>query len=238
MNNFNQNQYCKLAEEFSTRDFSGSRYLIYREIPKLLNDLQLNKPLALDIGCGAGRSTRFLKDLGYDAIGIDINYSLLSLAKNADKDGIYILTDKEWPFPSNYFELAYCQLVLPELSSKEEIRSLLISSNKVISNNGSLILVTSSPEASRPGEWISISTSFEENSLKPKSGDKVRKLLLPENILLLDYHWEESDIAEIARVSGFELTKSVKFRALETDPYKWKDELKTPPYMAYILRKV
>lgn len=238
MNKHNQNQYNQLSKEFSERDYSGSRYLIYREVPKILTKLALKTSLILDIGCGAGRSTRFLKEQGYNPLGIDINYNLLKLAKDKDKEGTYIFVKDEWPFRDNLFDVAYCQLVLLELPSKAEIFSLFLSVKRILSDNGALIIVTATPESSSPGEWLSISTNFKENALFPKSGDKVRKLLLPENILLTDHHWEESDIAEIGNSAGLKLTKSVRFMARSTDPYIWKDEITTPPYMAYILNKI
>lgn len=46
---------------------------------------------ALDFGCGAGRSTRFLKRLGFDAIGIDVSSQMIELARGADPDGRYQL---------------------------------------------------------------------------------------------------------------------------------------------------
>jgi len=46
---------------------------------------------ALDFGCGAGRSTRFLKKLNFDSVGIDISSSMIRAAKNADPHGDYRL---------------------------------------------------------------------------------------------------------------------------------------------------
>lgn len=237
MNNFNQNQYNQLSKEFATRDFSGSRYLIYREVPKILSTLQLKTSLVLDIGCGTGRSTRYLRDLGYNPIGIDINYTLLKLAKEKDKEGSYVLTKKAWPFRDNLFDLAYCQLVLLELPSKAEILSLFLSTKRILSEKGTLVIVTATPESSSPGEWLSISTTFKENMPYPKSGEKVKKLLIPENISLIDHHWDESDITEIAHLADLKLKTSLKFRTQKNDPYEWKDEIHTPPYMAYILTR-
>jgi SAM-dependent methyltransferase len=64
---------------------------------------------ALDLGCGAGRSTRFLKQLGFNAIGIDISSRMIQLAKNADPNGEYRLAENG---EFSAFESASFDLVL------------------------------------------------------------------------------------------------------------------------------
>lgn len=44
---------------------------------------------AVDFGCGAGRSTRFLKKLGFQVIGIDISQDMLNIARVLDIQGDY-----------------------------------------------------------------------------------------------------------------------------------------------------
>jgi len=45
----------------------------------------------LDFGCGTGRSTRFLKRLGYEAVGVDIAPHMLAKARDRDPGGDYRL---------------------------------------------------------------------------------------------------------------------------------------------------
>ncbi|MBD3299394.1 MAG: hypothetical protein GF341_12105, partial [candidate division Zixibacteria bacterium] len=53
------------AESYAKLEFPGTYYLAYRDIPELLKTHVTGRK-ALDFGCGTGRSTRFLKALGFD----------------------------------------------------------------------------------------------------------------------------------------------------------------------------
>ena len=78
------------AKAYATLEFPGTYYLAYRDLPAIVAEYVTGRA-ALDFGCGAGRSTRFLKKLGFDAMGIDISSSMVHLAANADPDGRYRL---------------------------------------------------------------------------------------------------------------------------------------------------
>ena len=90
------------AGAYATLDFPGTYHLAFRDLPALLAEHApgpsagaRSRPdtarRALDFGCGAGRSTRFLKAQGYDAMGIDISAPMLAHARAADPGGRYEL---------------------------------------------------------------------------------------------------------------------------------------------------
>ena len=78
------------ARAYATLEFPGTYYLAYRDLPAMIAE-QVTGHEALDFGCGAGRSTRFLKRLGFNAVGIDISSSMIDLAARADPGGTYRL---------------------------------------------------------------------------------------------------------------------------------------------------
>ena len=80
------------AEAYATLEFPGTYYLAYRDLPAIITEYVTGRE-ALDFGCGAGRSTRFLKKLGFDVIGIDISSSMIQLAMKLDPNGSYRLVD-------------------------------------------------------------------------------------------------------------------------------------------------
>jgi ubiquinone/menaquinone biosynthesis C-methylase UbiE len=49
--------------------------------------------LTLDLGCGEGRVTRDLRDLGHRVVGVDLAPSMVAAAREADPDGEYVEAD-------------------------------------------------------------------------------------------------------------------------------------------------
>lgn len=50
------------AGSYSKLEFPNTYYLAYRDIPEIISR-HITGKLAVDFGCGTGRSTRFLKQL-------------------------------------------------------------------------------------------------------------------------------------------------------------------------------
>ena len=59
--------YDKHASKYAELGIDDTNYLAFRDIPQLIQK-HANGLAALDYGCGAGRSTRFLKNLGLDVV--------------------------------------------------------------------------------------------------------------------------------------------------------------------------
>ena len=71
------------AEAYDRLEFPGTYYLAYRDLPAIIRrHVQGRK--AIDFGCGTGRSTRFLRKLGFDVVGVDIAEQMLTLARKRD----------------------------------------------------------------------------------------------------------------------------------------------------------
>ncbi len=58
------------AASYAKLDFPGTYYLAFRDLPTIIGSVP-SGATALDFGCGAGRSTRFLRRLGFDVVGMD-----------------------------------------------------------------------------------------------------------------------------------------------------------------------
>jgi len=78
------------ARAYATLQFPGTYYLAFRDLPALIRRYN-HGPRALDFGCGTGRSTRFLRNLGLEVIGVDISQAMLDQARALDPSGEYYL---------------------------------------------------------------------------------------------------------------------------------------------------
>ena len=64
------------SELYANRGYTGTGALAITEVPKLIKKY-CNGKTTLDYGCGAGRSSLFLKEFGLEPIGVDISYNML-----------------------------------------------------------------------------------------------------------------------------------------------------------------
>src|SRR5258705_6743882 len=71
--------YGKHASKYAELGIDDTNYLAFRDIPQLIQK-HAKGLAALDYGCGAGRSTRFLKNLGLHVVGVDISQDMLEQA--------------------------------------------------------------------------------------------------------------------------------------------------------------
>jgi 2-polyprenyl-3-methyl-5-hydroxy-6-metoxy-1,4-benzoquinol methylase len=97
------------AASYAQLDFPGTYWLAFRDLPHIIRR-HVQGTAALDFGCGAGRSARFLKRLGFAVTGIDVSQSMLELARKADPAGSYIRVDDGdySPLDGARFDLIQC----------------------------------------------------------------------------------------------------------------------------------
>ena len=88
------NLYCQLG-------IKGTGYLAFRDIPQLIKKYTKGN-LALDFGCGTGRSSRFLKSLDLIIDAVDISQEMINKACQIDQSIPYsrIIENK---IPQNQF---------------------------------------------------------------------------------------------------------------------------------------
>jgi len=78
------------AEAYSKLEFANTYYLAYRDLPEIAPRYAPGRA-ALDFGCGTGRSSRFLRRLGFEVTGIDISEDMLRKARQTDPGDDYRL---------------------------------------------------------------------------------------------------------------------------------------------------
>jgi ubiquinone/menaquinone biosynthesis C-methylase UbiE len=93
--------------------------------------------LTLDIGCGEGRLTRDLKELGHRVVGIDQSEALIHAAREADPDGDYRVADAaELPFEDGEADLAIAFMSLMDM---DDMPAALREIARVLEPGGGLV---------------------------------------------------------------------------------------------------
>ncbi len=93
----------------------------------------------IDLGCGSGRALLWNRDLGADAIGIDISPFF---SEDARREMPLLLGDlRRLPFADGTFTKAWSLDVLEHLSP-EALRGMLTEANRVLAPGGSLFVYT------------------------------------------------------------------------------------------------
>ena len=76
----------------------------------------------LDLGCAAGRDTRILKDMGFDAVGSDLAERLLEMARKENPDITFVLADmRDLPFDDHSFDAVWANAVLHHVNKAEMV---------------------------------------------------------------------------------------------------------------------
>src|ERR1035438_923784 len=81
------------ADACSKLEFANTYHLAFRDLPEIFR-AHVKGTAALDFGCGTGRSTRFLRELGFDPVGVDISEEMIFRARERDPQGDYRLIVK------------------------------------------------------------------------------------------------------------------------------------------------
>ncbi len=177
MNNENSYQDAKRAEAYAKLEFDGTYYLAYRDIPELIAK-HITGKRTLDFGCGTGRSTRLLKEYGFETIGVDISNEMLTIAKNSDPAGEYNLVEdcKLDAFKDNSFDMIFSAFTFDNILSFEKKITNARELRRVLKDDGKIISIVSTPEIYL-NEWMSFSTKdFPENK-SAVSGDIVKIII-------------------------------------------------------------
>jgi SAM-dependent methyltransferase len=91
-----------------------SYWRFHRE--RFLASLPAPGRLTLDIGCGEGRVSRDLRELGHRVVGVDQSSSMIAAAREADPEGEYVEADAAaLPFEDGSADLAIAFMSLMDM---------------------------------------------------------------------------------------------------------------------------
>ena len=227
----------KRAEAYAQLEFANTYYLAYRDLPEIIST-HVKGRKAIDFGCGTGRSTRFLRNLGFEATGIDIAPEMIAKAKELDPQGAYRLIEDDdlSGLPLQAYDLILSAFTFDNISGFLTKMRLFGDLAGLLSGTGKLINIVSSPEI-YVHEWASFTTKDYPENRNARNGDIVRIVTtdIPDCRPAEDILCTDEAYREIYDRSGLGLQAVYRPLGKESEPYKWVHETTIAPWVIYVL---
>lgn len=227
------------AGAYSELEFPGTYYLAYRDLPEIFTKHVTGRK-ALDFGCGAGRSTRFLEQQDFDAVGVDIADHMLAKARIADPTGDYrLIGDGDFSqFGSGSFDLVMSAFTFDNIPGMERKVRIFRELGRLLRPEGRIVNLVSAPEIYFH-EWASFSTrDFPENR-DARSGDvvKIINTAIKDSRPVDDILWPDRSYRKTYDSAGLAVAQLYKPLAKESEPFEWVNETRIAPWVIYVLKK-
>ena len=226
------------AEAYATLEFKNTYHLAYRDLPEIVSAHVVGRK-AMDFGCGTGRSSRFLRQLGFEVTGVDIAEDMVLKAREIDSTGDYRIVpgDDLSSFESETYDLVLAALTFDNIAGEDKVR-ILRDLGRVLKGTGRILLIVSRPEI-YTHEWASFSTrDFPENRVA-KSGDKVRIIVTDHADArpVEDILWSDGAYRAVFEKAGLRQLQKYEPLAREDESFRWVSERELAPWAVYVLDK-
>lgn len=203
-------------------------------LPKFFKKHANKKGLAIDFGCGTGKSFEYLSPLFKEIVAVDISNELLHQAKKRPFSNIKLkqldLTENKLPLPKADFAFCCNVAMLPEV---EKTHTIIKNIQKALKPGGSAVLVLPSLDSVMYASWRLIEVYKKEgvsiDDIPATEFDyfKASKRKLIEGIIHIDNvptkHFMRPELDVVFNNAGFTLT------AVDKVEYEWYTELASPP---------
>jgi len=238
MNFVNVYENSTRADAYSKLEFANTYHLAFRDLPEIFR-APAKGTAALDFGCGTGRSTRFLRGIGFAPVGVDISEEMISRAREADPQGDYQLIpgDDLSALPPASFSLIQSAFTFDNIPGMETKVRLFRDLRGLLAPDGILVNIVSAPEIYW-NEWASFSTKDYPENRNARPGDAVKIITtdFEDRSPAVDILWPHESYLETYSRAGLELVEMRKPLAKGDEPYNWVSESRIAPWVIYALR--
>lgn len=225
------------ARAYATLSFPGTYHLAFRDLPAIFGPVQ-PWARALDFGCGTGRSTRFLRDLGFRPVGVDIADEMLAQARLADPDGDYRrVPEGDLSYlQGEAFDAALAAFTFDNIPGDGLKTALLDGLRRALRPGGTLVLIVSTEELYRL-EWMSFSTKEFLGNRTARAGDPVftRILDIPDARPVEDRLCPDADYRRLFAAAGLVVRARHLPLGRPEEPFAWINETRVAPWSVYDL---
>jgi len=225
------------ARSYAELEYPGTYYLAFRDLPALIGRHVVGGD-ALDFGCGTGRSSRFLTDLGFTVVGVDIAERMLAHARVRDPGGDYrLVPDGDLSgLEGHGFGLVFSAFTFDNVPTYEKRLALFEGLGRALAPDGCIVNLVSAPEI-YVNEWASFSTrDFPENRTAT-SGGGVRIVMLDveDSRPVEDVLWTDADYRELYAAADLQVQEVHSPLGDASDPCSWVTETRVSPWAIYVL---
>ena len=225
------------ADAYAQLEFPGTYFLAFRDLPALIRK-HVTGRIALDFGCGTGRSTRFLRDLGFDVMGVDIAAEMLERARGKDPGGRYQLVgDGDLSrLPKGSFDFILATFTFDNIPTLERRQDLLLALASLLTSTGRFVNLVSDP-AIYVHEWASFSTRDFPAKRLAKSGDRARIVMLdvPDKRPVEDVVCSDADYRRMYARAGLVVHEIHQPLGRPDEGMAWVSETAVSPWSIYVL---
>lgn len=194
---------------------------------------------AVDFGCGAGRSTRFLAGLGFQAIGLDISADMVRLARERDPRGDYRgIADGDFSgLPGNGFDLVTSIFTFDNIPGRDRKVSLFSGLRGLLGERGRIVSLVSSPDI-YVNEWASFTTKRFAGNFTAKAGDHVYTEMtdVDDRRPVQDVLWPHAEYLDVYEHAGLEVVAEHRPLGREDEGIAWISEMRIAPWVIYVLK--
>jgi SAM-dependent methyltransferase len=225
------------AAAYATLGFPGTYYLAFRDLPAIIA-ARVPGGAALDFGCGTGRSTRFLRRLGFDVIGVDVAAAMLDRARQADPGGDYRLVREgklDSVSPAS-FDLVFSAFTFDNIPGRKRKISLFRQLRALLRGGGGIVNLVSTPDI-YTHEWASFSTRDFPENLRARPGERVRTVMkdVDDPRPVDDILWPDDAYREVYAAAGLQVAEVHRPLAKGDEPIDWVNETRIAPWCVYLL---
>ena len=221
------------SEAYATLEFPGTYFLAYRDLPAIIAG-HVHGTTALDFGCGAGRSTRFLRGLGFDVVGVDVAEPMLARARARDPEGDYRLLGEDGvrALGAGAYDLVLSAFTFDNIPTRDRKVALFRDLEARLRPGGRIVNLVSAPEI-YVNEWASFSTRDFPANRAARCGDEVRIVMLDveDRRPVVDILWTDEGYREVYARAGLEAIASYRPLGRPDEPHAWVSEERIAPWV-------
>ena len=221
------------TEKYKKSTITGTGYLAFRDIEFFAKKNKADLKNVLDLGCGSGRSTSFLKKFCDEVNGCDINEKALENAKKNNPSSRFFLNNNENFYQFSIYKSIFSILMFFHLSSEKEIKLELLKCFNSLDEDGFLFIINGNKNLYTKN-YASVQG---QGKVPNKDGDLTKIKLLNIDCEVEDYYWSADFIIKVAQSIGFIHMDIHMPLGVAQDPVDYKDEAVHPPYYYIALKK-